>query len=113
MRRLAGTQISSEESIGDDRSALCCYTFVVKAERAQSGPVLLRSICDNIDEITPVTHFAKLIKRKKRSAGEVRLHPQHAVEFNWVPDGFMNLQSELGTIKDEIESSFRTLIRFM
>ena len=87
--------------------------FVVETERTKPRTVLLARICDHVHQVAAIAQRAQLVERQKRSAGEIRFHPQHAVEFDRMPDRFVNLQPQLRAIENDVELAFRTLIGMM
>src|SRR5215831_10688158 len=110
MGGLARTQVSGEEAIGDDWSALCGDTFIIECKRAKTRTMLLPRIRYDVHKVAAVAQLSKLVKRKKRRASEIGFHPQHAVEFDRVPHRLVNLQPQLRTVENNGERPFRTLI---
>ena len=84
-----------------------------KAKVAEAGPMLLASVGDNVHHIAAVTESAQLVEREERGAGEVRFHAQHAIKFDGMPDGFVDLQPELRAIENDVEHAFGTLVGVM
>src|SRR4029077_13297838 len=95
VRSLAGAEVSGEQAVRDDGSALRGDAFVVEAEGAQAGAVLLARVGDHVDEVTAIAERAELVERQEGSAREVGFHPQYAVEFDGMSDGLVDLQAEL------------------
>ena len=113
MRRLSRTQIAGKQSARDDRSTLRGDAFIVVGKCSEAGTVLLAGVCHHVDQIAAVTQRAQFFQRKKGSAREVCFHAKNAIEFDGMADGFVNLQSQLRTIKDDIEPAFGALIGVM
>jgi len=95
VRGLARTEISREQSVRDDRLALRGNAFIIEAKRSEPWSVLLARVRDHVYHLTSVAQRAQLVECQKRRTGEVRFHPQHAIEFNGMPNRFVNLQSKL------------------
>ena len=57
--------------------------------------MLLPGIGDYIHQIASITQPTQLLERQKRSSRKVRFHSQHAIQFDGMSDGLMDLQSQL------------------
>ena len=57
--------------------------------------MLLPGIGDYIHQIASITQRTQLLERQKRSSRKVRFHSQHAIQFDGMSDGLMDLQSQL------------------
>ena len=95
VRGFSRTEIAGEQSVGDDGCALRGDAFVVETECSQARAVLLARVRDDVHHLAAIAQSAQLVEREERRAREVRLHTQHPVEFDGMPDGFVNLQSQL------------------
>ena len=49
----------------------------------------------------------ELIQSQKTRSGEIRFLPEHAIQFNRMADGFVNLQTKLATAKNQRAGFFR------
>ena len=63
--------------------------------------------------LAAVAQRAQFVERQKRRARKIRLHAQHAIEFDGMSDRFMNLQPELRAVENDVEAPFRTLLGLM
>src|ERR1035438_9893315 len=75
--------------------------------------MLLARIGNYVYQLAAVTQCAQFVEREERSTGEVRFHSQHAIEFDGMSDGFVNLQSELRAVENDVECAFGTLVGMM
>src|SRR5262249_27792929 len=75
--------------------------------------MLLSRVRDNIHQVAAILQYPQFFQSQERSPSEVRFHAQPAVELNRMPYGFMNLQSELRPLKNDVESPLGTLISFV
>ena len=112
MRGFTRTQISGEQAISDDGRALRRHAFFVECEGSEARAVLLACVGDNVDKVAAITQSAEFVEGEERCSGKVRFHAQHAVKFNRVSHRFVNLQSELRAVQNNVEHSFRTLVGF-
>src|SRR5258708_29281501 len=108
----AGGKVAGEKAVGDDGRAAGGDTFVVVSESAEAGTMLLAAVGDYVDDVAAVAKLAKFVKREEGRTGEVSFHSQNPVEFNGVPNGFVNLQAHLRAVENEVERAFRTLVGF-
>src|SRR2546423_1499775 len=95
VRRLPRTQVSGKKPLRNDRNALRGYAFIIESKRTQAGPMLLPGIGDYIHQIASITQRTQLLERQKRSSRKVRFHSQHAIQFDGMSDGLMDLQAQL------------------
>ena len=95
VRRLPRTQVSGKKPLRNDRNALRSYAFIIESKRTQAGPMLLPGIGDYIHQIASITQPTQLLERQKRSSRKVRFHSQHAIQFDGMSDGLMDLQAQL------------------
>src|SRR5205085_10559236 len=89
--RLARTEIAREQAVGDDRRTLRRYAFIVETERSKPRTMLLPRIGNHVHKVAAIAQRAQLFEREKRSACEIRFHPQHAIEFNRMSHRLVNL----------------------
>src|SRR5208282_5397302 len=113
VRGLARTEITGKQSVRDNRRALRRNSLIVEAKSAESRPMLLARVGNHIHHLAAVAKRTKLVEREKRRAGEVRLHAQHAIKLDGMPDRFVNLQPQLRTLKNNVEHTLGTLLRAM
>ena len=52
-------------------------------------------VSHDVDDVAAVLQLAELVEREKRRAGEVGFHAQHAIQFNRMADGLVDLQAKL------------------
>src|ERR1700692_193769 len=97
--------------MGDDRGALRGNAFIVIGESSEARPVLLTRISNDVDHLASIAQRTQLVESEERCAREIRLHSKHAIEFDGVSDGFVDLQSKLRTIENHVELSFGALLR--
>ncbi len=91
----AVAQISGEQAVGDDRSALRGNAFVVVGKSAEAGAMFEPRVGDDVHDVRAVFQFAQLFGGQETHAGEIRFLPEHAVEFDGMADRFVNLQAKL------------------
>ena len=72
--------------------------------------MLLTRISDYVHQFAAVLQGAQFFQRQKRCSRKIGFHPQHAVKFNGMSDRFVNLQSELRALKNNVEHTLGTLI---
>ena len=60
MRSLARTEISSKQSVGDDRRALRRNTFFVEGKGSEAWTVLLARVGDDVYQIAAITQLRSL-----------------------------------------------------
>src|SRR5580658_6057674 len=113
VRGLARTEVAGKQSIGDDRRALRRNALIVEGKRSQARPVLLARVRDHIHHLAAIAQSAQLVECKEGSAREIRLHAQHAIEFDGMPDRFMNLQPQLRAVENDVERAFGALFSSM
>ena len=89
------------------------HAFVVVAEGAQARAVLEARVGDHVDDVGGVAQLAQLLEREEAHAREIRFHAQHAVEFDGMADGFVNLQAELRAFENDGALAFGTLRGFV
>ena len=85
------------------------HAFVVVAEGAEAGAVLEARVGDDVDDVRGVAQLAQLFEREEAHAGEIGFHAQHAIEFDGMADGFVNLQAELRAFEDDVALALRAL----
>ena len=113
MRGFTIRKIPAELSFFDDIRALRRNTFIIVSKGAESRPVVEPGVGDDIHNVGGVFQAVQLVERQKTGAGEIRFLAEHAVEFNGMPDRFVNLQSQLAAAKDERPEFLRALGRGM
>ncbi len=94
-------KIAAELAVFDDVGALRGDAFVVVGKSAKAGAVFEAGVGDNVDDIGAVAELVELIERQKTCAGEIGFLAENAIEFDRMADGFVNLQAELASAKDE------------
>jgi hypothetical protein len=102
--------IAHETAAADDVGSLRRHAFVVEGERAQARPVLQPRVAHHVDDFRAVAQPAELVEREKTHAGVVGFAAQHAIELDGVADGFVDLQTELRAVQNQVEFAFGTLI---
>ena len=102
--------IADELAVADDVGRLRGNAFVVESEGAQAGAVLEARVANHVDDFGAVAQMIQLVEREKAHARVVGLRAEHAVELDGMADGFVNLQSQLAAIQDQIEAAFGALI---
>src|SRR5271157_5532054 len=105
-----GGHIAHETAAANNIGGLRRHTFVVEREGAQPRPVFQARVAHHIDDLGAVAQPAKLVEREKAHAGVVGFAAQHAVELDGVADGFVDLQTELRAVQNQVELAFGTLI---
>ncbi len=102
--------ISDELAVANDVGRLRGNALVVERERAHAGAVFDARVANRVDQVGAVAQVVQLVEREKAHARVVGLRTQHAIELDGMADGFVNLQSELAAIQDQIEAAFGALI---
>src|SRR3989338_3037619 len=110
---LARAQVADEAAVLDDVDALRRHALVVVAEGAEAGAVLEAGGGHHRDNLGAGAEFAELVEGEEAHPGEVRLHPQHAVELDGMADGLVDLQAELGALEEDGAVPFRALGRLV
>ena len=87
----------------DDGSALRRHAFVIEGKSSKTRAVLLARVGNYVHQIAAIAQIAQLVQSKKRCAGEIRFHAQHAIEFNGMSDRLVNLQSELRAFENNVK----------
>ena len=75
------------------------------------GPCSRRASATTLTMSLPYRSVRSLSSVRKRRAGEIGFHAQHAVEFDGMADRFVDLQAELRAIEDDVELALGTLVR--
>ena len=97
----------------DDRRRLRRHAFIVIGEGPEPRSVFLPRVGHDVDQFAAVAQIAQLLESKKRSARKICFHAEHAIQFNRMPDGFVNLQAQLRSIQNDCGRAFRALVRMM
>ncbi len=113
VRSVARRQISGEKSVRDHWRALRRNAFVVVLERAKSRTVRFGCVGDNVHDVAAIFQLAQFLGGEERHAGEVGFHAEHAIEFDRMSNRFVDLQSELRRIENDVVIALRTLIGFV
>ena len=72
--------------------------------------MLLARVAHHVDDLRSVAQVIQLIQREEAHARVVGLAAQHAIEFDRVADGFVNLQAQLRAVQNQVEFAFGTLV---
>ena len=113
MRRLAVREVSAEFPIFDNVRALRRNAFIVIGKRAEPLPMIQPRVRHDVHDARGVFQLVQLVKRQKTCAREIRFLSQDAVEFDRMPNRFVNLQTELVPRKNQGAEFFRALGRGM
>jgi len=100
-RGFTAGEIAAEFAALDDVDALRGNAFVVVGEGAEAGAVRGAGIGDDIHDWRGVTQVIQFVDGEKAGAGKIRFLAENAIEFDGMPDGFVNLQAELAAAEDQ------------
>src|SRR5581483_9254345 len=106
---LAGGHVPPERAVTDNVGRLRGNAFIIEDERTQSRPVFRARIAHDIDNLRSIPQPVQLVEREEAHTGIVGLAAEHAVEFDGMAHGFMDLEPELGAIQDEVEFALGAL----
>src|SRR5690242_7339783 len=109
MRRFAIGKVTAELAILDDVGTLRGNAFVVVSERTETLSMLQASVSNDVHHVRAVAQLIQLIQRQKTGACKVGFLAEHAIKFNRVTDGLVNLQAELAGTENQGARFLRTL----
>src|SRR5580700_5750574 len=106
-------KIAAELAVFDDVRALCGDAFIIVGESAEAGSVFETRVGYDVHDVRAVTQFIELIEGEKARARKIGFLAEDAIEFDGVSDGFVNLQAELASAKNQRSRFLRALGRGM
>src|SRR6476646_8233402 len=109
MSGFAIRQVAAKLAILDDIRALGGHTLVVIGKGSEARPMFKPRIGDDVHNLRAVAQFIKLVESEKTCARKIRFLAEHAVKFDRMADGLVNLQTELATAKNQRPRFFRAL----
>src|SRR5580693_5325871 len=109
MRGFTIGEIAAELAVFDDVRALRRDAFIIVGESAEAGPVFETRVGDDVHDVRAVAQLVQLIEREKARARKIGFLAEDAIEFDGMTNGFMNLQAELASAKNQRSRFLRTL----